>query len=100
MLVGDPGLRKREGQQKQLCHRCFSNMQQDPSVAHHVQVQIRLICRKRRAEVAFGPPSHFLRKSATYLSHAILIEDEMLEWKRSGQSKPQRPRRISNIRLF
>lgn len=30
MLVGDPGLRERLGQQKQLCHRCFSNKQQDP----------------------------------------------------------------------
>lgn len=30
MLVGDPGLRERQGQQKQLCHRCFSNLQQDP----------------------------------------------------------------------
>ncbi|CAO2658112.1 Nn.00g073720.m01.CDS01 [Neocucurbitaria sp. VM-36] len=30
MLVGDPGLRAKEGQQKQLCHRCFSNMKQDP----------------------------------------------------------------------
>jgi hypothetical protein len=30
MLVGDAGLRARQGQQKQLCHRCFSNKQQDP----------------------------------------------------------------------
>jgi hypothetical protein len=30
MLVGDAGLRVRHGQQKQLCHRCFSNKQQDP----------------------------------------------------------------------
>ncbi|KAI4708914.1 hypothetical protein J4E89_006316 [Alternaria sp. Ai002NY15] len=30
MLVGDPGLRAKEGQQKQLCHRCFTNKQQDP----------------------------------------------------------------------
>jgi hypothetical protein len=30
MLVGDPGLRVKEGQQKQLCHRCFTNKQQDP----------------------------------------------------------------------
>jgi hypothetical protein len=29
MLVGDVGLRTRQGQQKQLCYRCFSNMQQD-----------------------------------------------------------------------
>lgn len=28
MLVGDPGLQQKQGQQKQLCHRCFSNMQQ------------------------------------------------------------------------
>jgi hypothetical protein len=30
MLVGDPGLREGQGQQKQLCHRCFTNMAQDP----------------------------------------------------------------------
>ncbi|KAF1944612.1 hypothetical protein EJ02DRAFT_340371 [Clathrospora elynae] len=30
MLVGDPGLRQKAGQQKQLCHRCFSNKAQDP----------------------------------------------------------------------
>lgn len=30
MLVGDPLLRSAQGQQKQLCHRCFSNLQQDP----------------------------------------------------------------------
>ncbi|KAL2279716.1 hypothetical protein FJTKL_13257 [Diaporthe vaccinii] len=30
MLVGDAGLREPEGQQKQICHRCFSNMQQNP----------------------------------------------------------------------
>ncbi|KAH7138617.1 hypothetical protein B0J11DRAFT_555322 [Dendryphion nanum] len=30
MLVGDAGLRQKAGQQKQLCHRCFSNMKQDP----------------------------------------------------------------------
>jgi hypothetical protein len=30
MLVGDAGLRTRQGQQKQICHRCFSNKQQDP----------------------------------------------------------------------
>lgn len=30
MLVGDPGLRVQEGQQKQLCHRCFTNKEQDP----------------------------------------------------------------------
>jgi hypothetical protein len=30
MLVGDPGLRKAAGQQKQLCHRCFTNKAQDP----------------------------------------------------------------------
>ena len=30
MLVGDAGLRQKTGQQKQLCHRCFSNKKQDP----------------------------------------------------------------------
>ncbi|KAJ9138321.1 Nucleoside diphosphate-linked moiety X motif 17 [Coniochaeta hoffmannii] len=30
MLVGDPMLRQAEGQQKQICHRCFSNLAQDP----------------------------------------------------------------------
>ncbi|TPX11108.1 uncharacterized protein E0L32_007969 [Thyridium curvatum] len=30
MLAGDPGLRAAEGMQRQICHRCFSNMQQDP----------------------------------------------------------------------
>lgn len=30
MLVGDPSLRTGEDQQRQLCHRCFSNKQQDP----------------------------------------------------------------------
>ncbi|KAH8728335.1 hypothetical protein GQ44DRAFT_737584 [Phaeosphaeriaceae sp. PMI808] len=30
MLVGDAGLRAKQGQQKQLCHRCFSNKKQDP----------------------------------------------------------------------
>lgn len=30
MLVGDPSLRTGEGQQRQLCHRCFSNKEQDP----------------------------------------------------------------------
>ncbi|KAF2450512.1 hypothetical protein P171DRAFT_426870 [Karstenula rhodostoma CBS 690.94] len=30
MLVGDAGLRQKQGQQKQLCHRCFSNKKQDP----------------------------------------------------------------------
>lgn len=30
MLVGDAGLRSKNGQQKQLCHRCFSNKKQDP----------------------------------------------------------------------
>ncbi|KAF2846933.1 hypothetical protein T440DRAFT_492337 [Plenodomus tracheiphilus IPT5] len=30
MLVGDAGLREKEGQQKQLCHRCFTNKAQDP----------------------------------------------------------------------
>jgi len=30
MLVGDAGLRTKTGQQKQLCHRCFSNKQQNP----------------------------------------------------------------------
>lgn len=30
MLVGDPTLRSPQGQQKQICHRCFSNMEQNP----------------------------------------------------------------------
>jgi hypothetical protein len=30
MLVGDSMLRSKQGQQKQLCHRCFSNKKQDP----------------------------------------------------------------------
>ena len=30
MLVGDSGLRKAEGQQRQLCHRCFSTVNQVP----------------------------------------------------------------------
>ncbi|KAI1849479.1 hypothetical protein JX266_004974 [Neoarthrinium moseri] len=30
MLVGDPMLRTAEGQQRQLCHRCFANVQQVP----------------------------------------------------------------------
>ncbi|KAF2707301.1 hypothetical protein K504DRAFT_470484 [Pleomassaria siparia CBS 279.74] len=30
MIVGDAMLRTKEGQQKQLCHRCFSNKAQDP----------------------------------------------------------------------
>lgn len=30
MLVGDAGLRSKQGQQKQLCHRCFANKQQNP----------------------------------------------------------------------
>lgn len=30
MIVGDPMLRTGKGEQKQLCHRCFSNMAQDP----------------------------------------------------------------------
>jgi hypothetical protein len=30
MLVGDPGLRVKEAEQKQLCHRCFKNKEQDP----------------------------------------------------------------------
>ena len=30
MLVGDPALRQKAGQQKQLCHRCFSNKEQNP----------------------------------------------------------------------
>jgi hypothetical protein len=30
MLVGDAGLRGKEDMQKQLCHRCFTTMQQDP----------------------------------------------------------------------
>ena len=31
MLVGDPDLRVAKGQQKQLCHRCYQNVQQDPA---------------------------------------------------------------------
>ncbi|KAJ9149430.1 Nucleoside diphosphate-linked moiety X motif 17 [Pleurostoma richardsiae] len=30
MLVGDAMLRSSKGQQRQLCHRCFSNLQQNP----------------------------------------------------------------------
>jgi len=30
MLVGDAGKRKKDGMQKQICHRCFSNKQQNP----------------------------------------------------------------------
>jgi len=30
MLVGESTLRKADGQQKQICHRCFSNLEQDP----------------------------------------------------------------------
>jgi hypothetical protein len=30
MIVGDAMLRTKTGQQKQLCHRCFSNKKQDP----------------------------------------------------------------------
>lgn len=30
MLVGDPMLRSAEGQQRQLCHRCFSTINQVP----------------------------------------------------------------------
>jgi hypothetical protein len=30
MLVGDAGLRTKTGQQKQLCHRCLPNKQQNP----------------------------------------------------------------------
>ncbi|KAK0100123.1 hypothetical protein ONS95_008463 [Cadophora gregata] len=30
MIVGDPMLRSKATMQKQLCHRCFSNKQQDP----------------------------------------------------------------------
>ncbi|KAF2189233.1 hypothetical protein K469DRAFT_626136 [Zopfia rhizophila CBS 207.26] len=30
MIVGDPMLRKKQGMQKQLCHRCFSNVEQNP----------------------------------------------------------------------
>lgn len=30
MLVGDPTLRTGTGQQKQLCHRCYTNVQQTP----------------------------------------------------------------------
>lgn len=30
MLVGDPALRSGEGQQRQLCHRCVTNKQQNP----------------------------------------------------------------------
>lgn len=30
MLVGEPTLRQSEGQQRQLCHRCYINIEQDP----------------------------------------------------------------------
>lgn len=30
MLVGDAGLRQSKGMQKQLCHRCSPNIQQNP----------------------------------------------------------------------
>lgn len=30
MIVGDPMLRTNTNEQKQLCHRCFSNVAQDP----------------------------------------------------------------------
>jgi hypothetical protein len=30
MIVGDPGLRSKAGQQKQLCHRCYTNVEQNP----------------------------------------------------------------------
>lgn len=30
MLVGDAGLKTSKGEQRQLCHRCFSNIQQNP----------------------------------------------------------------------
>lgn len=30
MIAGDPSLRTGENQQRQICHRCFSNKQQDP----------------------------------------------------------------------
>ncbi|KAF2201067.1 hypothetical protein GQ43DRAFT_395043 [Delitschia confertaspora ATCC 74209] len=30
MLVGDAMLRQKQGQQKQLCHRCYSNIEQNP----------------------------------------------------------------------
>ncbi|KAI1488233.1 hypothetical protein F5X96DRAFT_685675 [Biscogniauxia mediterranea] len=30
MLVGDPMLRQPQGQQKQLCHRCYTNVDQSP----------------------------------------------------------------------
>jgi hypothetical protein len=30
MLVGDSYLRQAKGQQKQICHRCYSNMEQNP----------------------------------------------------------------------
>jgi hypothetical protein len=30
MLVGDPALRNGVGQQRQLCHRCYSNIEQNP----------------------------------------------------------------------
>ncbi len=30
MLVGDADLRQAEGQQRQLCHRCFTTVEQNP----------------------------------------------------------------------
>ncbi len=30
MLVGDAALRTSQGQQKQLCHRCYTNVNQTP----------------------------------------------------------------------
>ncbi|KAF1835703.1 hypothetical protein BDW02DRAFT_587926 [Decorospora gaudefroyi] len=30
MLVGDPGLRGEQGMQRQICHRCFTTMEQEP----------------------------------------------------------------------
>ncbi len=30
MLVGEPSLRSNRNMQRQICHRCFSNMQQNP----------------------------------------------------------------------
>jgi hypothetical protein len=30
MLVGDASLRKAQGMQKQICHRCLPNVQQNP----------------------------------------------------------------------
>lgn len=30
MLVGDPILRSHRGQQRQLCHRCYTTVEQEP----------------------------------------------------------------------